>query len=161
VICPFPIGGKSHMRELARIVGPCCFLVSRPIHLSAVCRANHVLPSMLLRVGERCNSQKCQGNKKFHTVSLLFLIVRFTEQYQPRYRETWRMAISFPVRLGRRLSDLREKRGLSQTQLADMAEIGRAHLSQIENGAVAARVDTLYAIAGALELTLSDMLKGL
>jgi transcriptional regulator with XRE-family HTH domain len=65
------------------------------------------------------------------------------------------------VRLGRRLSDLREKRGLSQTQLADMAEIGRAHLSQIENGAVAARIDTLHAIAGALELNLSEMLKGL
>jgi len=69
------------------------------------------------------------------------------------------MAISFPVRLGRRLSSLREKRGLSQTQLADMADIGRAHLSQIENGAVAARIDTLYAIAGALELPLSDLLK--
>ena len=71
------------------------------------------------------------------------------------------MAISFPVRVGRRLSELREKRGLSQTQLADMAEIGRAHLSQIENGAVAARIDTLYSIAAALELTLSEMLKGL
>jgi len=71
------------------------------------------------------------------------------------------MAISFPVRIGRRLSDLREKRGLSQTQLADMAEIGRAHLSQIENGAVAARIDTLHAIAQALELSLSEMLKGL
>jgi transcriptional regulator with XRE-family HTH domain len=71
------------------------------------------------------------------------------------------MAISFPVRLGRRLSELREKRGFSQTQLADMADIGRAHLSQIENGAVAARIDTLYAIAGALELTLSELLQGL
>jgi transcriptional regulator with XRE-family HTH domain len=69
------------------------------------------------------------------------------------------MAISFPVRLGRRLSDLREKRGLSQTQLADMAEIGRAHLSQIENGAVAARIDTLYAIAQALEMTLAEMFR--
>jgi len=55
------------------------------------------------------------------------------------------MAISFPVCLGRRISELREKRGLSQTQLADMAGIGRTHLSQIENGAVAARVDTLHA----------------
>jgi transcriptional regulator with XRE-family HTH domain len=70
------------------------------------------------------------------------------------------MAISFPVRLGRRLSDLREKRGLSQTQLADMAEIGRAHLSQIENGAVAARIDTLYAIAQALEMTLAEIFRG-
>ncbi len=70
------------------------------------------------------------------------------------------MALSFPVRLGRRLSDLREKRGLSQTQLADMAEIGRAHLSQIENGAVAARIDTLYAIAAALEMKLEELFQG-
>jgi transcriptional regulator with XRE-family HTH domain len=71
------------------------------------------------------------------------------------------MAISFPVRLGRRLSELREKRGLSQTQLADMAGIGRAHLSQIENGAVAARIDTLKALSDALEISLSEFLKGL
>ena len=71
------------------------------------------------------------------------------------------MAISFPVRLGRRLSSIREKRGLSQTQLADMAGIGRAHLSQIENGAVAARVDTLYAIATALEMPIAEMFRGL
>jgi len=70
------------------------------------------------------------------------------------------MAISFPVRLGRRLSELREQRGLSQTQLADMATIGRAHLSQIENGAVAARIDTLYAIVQALEINLSDLFDG-
>ena len=70
------------------------------------------------------------------------------------------MAISFPVRLGRRVSELREKRGLSQTQLADMAEIGRAHLSQIENGAVAARVDTLHAIAQALDLKMEELFKG-
>ena len=71
------------------------------------------------------------------------------------------MAISFPVRLGRRLSELREKRGLSQTQLADMAGIGRAHLSQIENGAVAARIDTLYSIAKVLELRMEEMFRGL
>jgi len=70
------------------------------------------------------------------------------------------MAISLPVRLGRRISDLREKRGLSQTQLADLAEIGRAHLSQIENGAVAARIDTLYAISKAMELTLEELFRG-
>jgi XRE family transcriptional regulator, regulator of sulfur utilization len=71
------------------------------------------------------------------------------------------MAISIPVRLGRRLSELREKRGLSQTQLADMADIGRAHLSQIENGAVAARIDTLHAIAAVLNLSLSELFRGL
>lgn len=70
------------------------------------------------------------------------------------------MAISFPVRLGRRLSELREKHGLSQTQLADMAGIGRAHLSQIENGAAAVRINTLYAIAQALDLKLEELLRG-
>ena len=71
------------------------------------------------------------------------------------------MAISFPVRLGRRLSELRDKRGLSQAHLADTAGIGRAHLSQIENGAVAARVDTLHAIAEVLELTMEELFRGL
>ncbi len=71
------------------------------------------------------------------------------------------MAISLPVRLGRKICFIREKRGLSQTQLADMAEIGRAHLSQIENGAVAARIDTLHAIAVALEMHVSELLAGL
>jgi transcriptional regulator with XRE-family HTH domain len=71
------------------------------------------------------------------------------------------MAISFPVRLGRRISNLRKNRGLSQTILADMAQIGRAHLSQIENGAVAARIDTLYALAQALEMTLEELFHGL
>ncbi len=71
------------------------------------------------------------------------------------------MAISFPVRLGRRIRFIREKRGLSQTHLADMAQIGRAHLSQIENGAVTARIDTLYAIATALEMHVSELLEGL
>lgn len=71
------------------------------------------------------------------------------------------MAISFPVRLGRRLSELRKKRGLSQTQLADMADIGRAHLSQIENGAAAARIDTLHSIAKVLGLKMEELFRGL
>ena len=70
------------------------------------------------------------------------------------------MALPLPVRLGRRLSHLREKHGLSQTQLADMAGIGRAHLSQIENGAVAARIDTLHSLASALDLSLEELLEG-
>jgi transcriptional regulator with XRE-family HTH domain len=71
------------------------------------------------------------------------------------------MPISITVTLGRRLYGLRVWHGLSQAQLADMAGIGRAHLSQIENGAVAARIDTLHAIAQALNLKLDEMLKGI
>ena len=71
------------------------------------------------------------------------------------------MAISLPVQLGRRVQNIREKRGLSQTQLADMAGVGRAHLSQIENGAVDARIDTLHALAQALEMKLEELVRGL
>ena len=70
------------------------------------------------------------------------------------------MAISLPVQLGRRIQNIREKRGLSQIQLADMAGVGRAHLSQIENGAVAARIDTLHALAQALEMKLEELVRG-
>jgi transcriptional regulator with XRE-family HTH domain len=72
----------------------------------------------------------------------------------------WEMAISFPVQFGRRLQELRENHGLSQAQLADMIGIGRAHLSQIENGAVAARIDTLYALALALDLKMEELFAG-
>ena len=70
--------------------------------------------------------------------------------------------VAHPVdtHVGRRVRMRRLMLGLSQTQLADMAEIGRAHLSQIENGAVAARIDTLYAIAQALELKLEELFRG-
>jgi transcriptional regulator with XRE-family HTH domain len=72
-----------------------------------------------------------------------------------------RMAISLPIRLGRRLSNLRRKRGLNQAYLAEMAGIGRAHLSQIENGAVAAKIDTLEVLAQSLEVSLSELFRGL
>lgn len=71
------------------------------------------------------------------------------------------MATSFLVRFGRHLQALRQKRGLSQTQLADMADVNREQLSRIENGVVAARLDTLYAIATALEIKVGDLFKGL
>jgi len=71
------------------------------------------------------------------------------------------MAISLPVRLGRRLSHLRRKHGWNQAYLAEMAGIGRAHLSQIENGAVAAKIDTLEVLAQSLEVSLSELFRGL
>ena len=71
------------------------------------------------------------------------------------------MAISLPVHLGRRLRTLREKRGWNQAYLAETAGIGRAHLSQIENGAVAARIDTLEQLAQVLGISLAELFKGL
>jgi transcriptional regulator with XRE-family HTH domain len=71
------------------------------------------------------------------------------------------MVIPFQVRLGRQLCHLRELHGLSQTQLADMTGIRQSHLSQIENGVVAARIDTLYALAQTMELKMEEMFHGM
>ena len=71
------------------------------------------------------------------------------------------MAISLPVRLGRRLRALRERQGWNQAYLAENAGIGRAHLSQIENGAVAARIDTLEQLAQVLEISLTELFRGI
>ena len=71
------------------------------------------------------------------------------------------MAISLPIRLGRRIRSLREKRGWNQGYVAETAGIGRAHLSQIENGAVAARIDTLEQLAQVLEVSLAELFRGL
>jgi transcriptional regulator with XRE-family HTH domain len=71
------------------------------------------------------------------------------------------MAISLSIRLGRRLRSLRGKRGWNQAYLAEIAGIGRAHLSQIENGAVAVKIDTVEVLAQALEISLSELFQGL
>ena len=69
------------------------------------------------------------------------------------------MKPSLIVRLGRRLRALREERGWNQSYLAEVAGVGRAHLSQIENGAVAARIDTLEVLSKSLGINLSVLFK--
>lgn len=69
------------------------------------------------------------------------------------------MAVSISIRLGRRIAALREKRGWNQSYLAEISGVGRAHLSQIENGAVAVRIDTLEVLAKGLQVTLSVLLR--
>jgi transcriptional regulator with XRE-family HTH domain len=71
------------------------------------------------------------------------------------------MAVPISVRLGRRLASLREERGWNQSYLAELAGVGRAHLSQIENGSVSARIDTLEALANSLEISLSALFRNM
>lgn len=54
---------------------------------------------------------------------------------------------------------LREKRGMSQEVLSGFAGITRPHLSQVERGERFIRVDTLWRIADALDLRLSDLIR--
>jgi DNA-binding XRE family transcriptional regulator len=75
-------------------------------------------------------------------------------------RRGWFGFVRLPMRTPRR-RELHEECELSQARLADLSEIGRTQLSQIENGALAARIDTLNARANARALSLSEMLKGI
>ena len=52
--------------------------------------------------------------------------------------------------LGQNISFYRKRRGLTQLQLCEMAEISRNHLSRIENADCAVSLDTVFAIADAL-----------
>lgn len=69
------------------------------------------------------------------------------------------MAVSISVRLGRRIAALRKKHGWNQAYLAEISGVGRAHLSQIENGAVVARIDTLEILAKSLQISLSSLFR--
>lgn len=54
---------------------------------------------------------------------------------------------------------LRRRRGISQEVLSGMTGISRSHLSMIETGEKSANVDTLWRIAGALDMKLSDLVR--
>ena len=60
---------------------------------------------------------------------------------------------------GRIIRQLRQERGMSQEVLSGLAVISRSHLAEIENGRDKANVDTLWRIAGALEIRLSNLIR--
>src|SRR5687768_18523538 len=60
--------------------------------------------------------------------------------------------------VGRRLRDLREARGVTLSALARAAGIGKATLSGLENGTRNPTLETLYAVATALDVPLATLL---
>jgi transcriptional regulator with XRE-family HTH domain len=54
--------------------------------------------------------------------------------------------------LARNLKGLRKKRGLTQEELADLAELNRNYVGMIERQENAASVDTLEALAKSLQV---------
>ena len=59
---------------------------------------------------------------------------------------------------GRVIRRLRLQKGLSQEVLSGFAGISRSHLAMIENGTINATVETLWKIAEALGLRLSQLM---
>lgn len=55
------------------------------------------------------------------------------------------------IRMGNDIADLRNQRGMTQQQVADMAGIKRPHVARVEKGKYNFGFDTLQAIADALD----------
>ena len=60
---------------------------------------------------------------------------------------------------GQVIGILRTQRGMSQEVLSGLAGIARSHLAMIENGRKNANVETLWRIAQALDIRLSDLIR--
>lgn len=63
-----------------------------------------------------------------------------------------------PKLVGEVIAELRKKKGISQEVLSGLADIGRTHLSAIERGERKPTLETLYRIACALDMKMSDVM---
>ena len=61
--------------------------------------------------------------------------------------------------VGAVIAKFRNSKGLSQEILSGLADIGRTHLSAIERGERKPTLETLYRIATALDVNMSDIVK--
>jgi transcriptional regulator with XRE-family HTH domain len=60
---------------------------------------------------------------------------------------------------GQVIRRLRLERGMSQEILSGLAALSRSHLAEIESGKDNANVETLWRIAGGLDLRLSELIR--
>lgn len=65
------------------------------------------------------------------------------------------------VRLGRRIRELRQGKGWTQTDMAVYLDMNRGHISDIERGKREVGIITLQVIARGLDTTMSQLLRGL
>ncbi len=60
---------------------------------------------------------------------------------------------------GLTISRLRTQKGLTQERMSGLAGIARSHLVALENGEKTVRLDTLWRIADALEISPSELVR--
>jgi transcriptional regulator with XRE-family HTH domain len=60
---------------------------------------------------------------------------------------------------GKRVADIRRKRGLTQEQLAELADITTLSLSYIEQGRRWPRLATIHRLADCLKVPISELFK--
>ena len=70
-------------------------------------------------------------------------------------------AADFQKRLGARVREIRTARGFSQESFAEECELHRTHVSLLERGRINITVNTARQIAQVLEISLSELFRGL
>lgn len=63
------------------------------------------------------------------------------------------------VAVARRIRYLRKNRGMSQEEVALRAELNPAYFGQVERGLKCPTIDTLYKIAKAMDISLSELVR--
>lgn len=63
-------------------------------------------------------------------------------------------------RLGNRIKEIRKLKGLSQQELAALIDYEKSHMSRLENGGTNPTFLTLTKVAGALNITIAELLDG-
>ena len=64
-----------------------------------------------------------------------------------------------PVSVGKAISQVRQRKGVTQEVLSGLAVIGRTHLSAIERGERKPTLETLWRIAYALDMRPHELVK--
>lgn len=59
--------------------------------------------------------------------------------------------------VGEVIAEKRKEKGISQEVMSGLADIGRTHLSAIERGERKPTLETLYRLANALDINMSDI----
>ena len=70
-------------------------------------------------------------------------------------------AAEFQKRLGVRIREIRTAQGFSQESFAEACELHRTHVSLLERGRINITVNTARQIAHVLDISLSELFRGL
>ncbi|MBR4607567.1 MAG: helix-turn-helix transcriptional regulator [Lachnospiraceae bacterium] len=62
--------------------------------------------------------------------------------------------------IGLRIKEVRKRQGVTQAQLAEMADLSVSYVSHVENAKKKVSLETLLRMCNALEITLDDLLAG-
>jgi transcriptional regulator with XRE-family HTH domain len=70
-------------------------------------------------------------------------------------------ATDFQKRLGARVREIRTAKGFSQEDFAEACDLHRTHVSLLERGRINITVKTARQIANVLQISLSELFRGL